>query len=408
VAIAANFFLLSNPLAVIHRFSTSLIIATFTTLGAAVWDRHGRNRFTPWPVAVFLAFTLLSALWSLDRSTTLAVFLLYLLITSVAAIIVIRVEVGWIADGLLLGALLVVLISIATCPPEMLAGLQVGFGLPGVGTNRNILAYTLALALPALFRRRLGWCRLAALMCGLVILAGICLSRSMTGFLAAVGVLFVGLVFTVLAKAPFGAHNRSRRIVWLLVGLTGIAAITNLETLAASFGRSSETLSGRTPFWLATIRATVDVPYRGWGWGAVWAHPWQIAPPNAVAGRIYEDAGLVLTHGHNSLIDLLPQIGIIGVLCYVGILLYIAVKARSVRLTSSDPDLRANAVFVILMLLVLVIFGFTEPLSTVPLAWWCTVLVAGIASGFPSRPSPLPTPSSTESGSDHYATQLDT
>jgi len=69
----------------------------------------------------------------------------------------------------------------------------------------------------------------------------------------------------------------------------------------------------------------------GYGWGAVWTHPWQVAPVNDVVNRIYEQATFVASHGHNSFLDVLPQLGLVDVTLSAVIYLRTALRAFALR-----------------------------------------------------------------------------
>ena len=101
--------------------------------------------------------------------------------------------------------------------------------------------------------------------------------------------------------------------MWTVFSLAGVLAIS-LVGVSVLLGKQLTTFSGRSVFWRGTIDATLDrAPVLGSGWGAVWEHPWNPTYPNYVSEDIYERAGYALPHGHNFFIDVLPELGLVGV-----------------------------------------------------------------------------------------------
>jgi O-antigen ligase len=255
-----------------------------------------------------------------------------------------------------------------------------GLLIVGVGTNQNILAYTLTLSLcgvlasiPKDISGRIVW-----LACSAVIGYTLFMTESSTGDLTAIAVLVAGIALWVARRVgsiqPWSIERRRWRLgaAGLLVG----ACLT--AVLGGGLGEKLGSLSGRAPFW----RVTWDVAREhnlvfGSGWGAVWAHPWRPAPSNPVVEQIYAESGEVLTHGHNSLVDLLPELGLLGIALALGIYLHVALTAVRRWRIGAEPMHAAGvwSVFALLCLVDLVVFGITEPMSTIPLGWWALILV---------------------------------
>ena len=172
--------------------------------------------------------------------------------------------------------------------------------------------------------------------------------------------------------------------LWPVIVRTSIALVLLIAALGAwqvdhiseTVGRDTS-LSGRVPFWRATLE-TLDGSIWFWnGWGAVWPHPWYVAPANPVFDRIVAAAGYFLTHGHNSVIDLVAEVGVVGTALWV-LLVLTAVRANLQRLRrglqpARREDGRPHRFLAVLALLML---GVTEPLSMIPIGWWCLVVVA--------------------------------
>ena len=189
----------------------------------------------------------------------------------------------------------------------------------GVGTNPNILAYTVTLGL-------VGWLALwprRPMVVGLWLAAGagllcaIYLAGSTSGYLTAAAMIATAIAQAVVSRLRGRTWTRRRRGTWTIV--SGVAAIAGAVVVGFS-GRGPGTFSDRLPFWEATLSVAADRPIVGFGWGAVWSHPWLLAPANAVADRIDAATGLGLTHGHNSFVDLVIDLGAIGVVLALAII----------------------------------------------------------------------------------------
>lgn len=397
--VATAFFLLSNPLVFIEPFDHSLEYTVLFTAGVCVilfpWLRAPRM---PFEVLLFLSFCALSSLWSLDETTTWKGVVVYGAVTLIALVIGANAGRAILVEGLAWGGVAVVLGSWYAWEERLPgAGVLDSVGvLAGVGTNRNILGYTLVLALCAAVSDvpRAWWRRVLRIVAVVTILVGIHLSGSATGLLGGVVVLAAaGLIAAAQHWLPNTSAGRRRALV--TGGLVVfVLAIASVNQVAALLGRESS-FSGRVPFWDATLGATSahHGTWFGFGWSAVWPHPWLVAPENEVVDDIYTRAGASLTHGHNSLFDLIPQVGIVGAVLALAIL--VRALVRGIRSLGIGPDrgtpgTRAAARFLVLGVVGQVVLGLTEPLLTIPLGWFCAILLAQLPAGEASTGSSTP------------------
>lgn len=401
VFIAVELYLMSNPLVFIPGFALSLDDALALALAFGLlqwrWLRPGR---VPWSVVLFLGFAGLSQLWSGFPSESRFAWEVYLAIAVMAWFTATQVKPAVLSHGLLAGGVLVTAISCyaawAAIPGSVLPP-DGGGVIAGVGTNRNILAYTLALSLPALGvppRSLVG--RLVWLLGLGVVLMGMVLAGSGTGLIVAAFCVLVVLAMRSLEWVG----RRSRRLQRALrAGLAGalLVAPLALGVLAALLGRDATTFSGRTYLWASTWEVSKDALWGGYGWGVVWRHPWLPAPYNHVEDRIILGAdGTWYSHGHNSVFDLLPQVGLIGVALALAIHVAIALRAvrsraAAARMSATDPEASRDAYdasrLLVLGLAALMLFGAMEPLFTIPIGWFVLVMVAcvsldpGVAAG---------------------------
>lgn len=383
VLIAAVFFWMSNPLVFVPGFHLSLSKAITWTAVAVVltlpWLRLPR---VPWPWIVFHLLCALSALWTIDPHLTEYTNLLYLKITLIALVVAANCEPLVICAGLGVGGTVVVALSIYAFRQEMwgasyLAQVEpdvIVTVLAGVGTNENILAYTLTIALAAMLatgvpRTLLG--RAAWLLIAAINTYGLYLAGSGTGF---VTVLVMFLVVGAIGIWP-SLRTRPRR--HLVVGAAGIVGILSLGVtlVVVVLGKDLVSFSGRAPLWRAAWESTIErAPWFGSGWGAVWTHPWSMVPPNEVAQDIADRTGYPLSHGHNFFVDVLPELGLVGVALAVVMVVYAIREVVRSGVRGRD-EVQIGGRLVLLVLTAVLVYGVTEPMLTAPLGWWALVLV---------------------------------
>lgn len=389
VFIAVEFYLLSNPLAFQPSFGLSLNQAVEMGVLLALWElprlRLRRPQLT---LLVVAAFAGLSWFWSVDRSVTEAALWLYGAVAVLALLIAANVTTRVLVGGLAGGGLLVLAVSFyawqqqipaALIPPDMALD---GY-LAGVGTNRNILSYTMVLALgflaghrPRRWRGRSVW-----LVSVLLLLLGVFLAQSATGFLGSAVVLGLGLGLARVEPLPRRIRTRIAAATASVVVTVVVLVITFPSLLGAVMSRDSVTLSGRVPLWEAIIDETVSRRAEGYGWGTVWMHPWLPDYASDVADDIYVGAGTFMSHGHNSFLDVLPQVGLIGVVLLVLMHLVPLKNAMRERVGEQrDAETLLRSRVVITSMAAIIVFGLTEPITSTPLGWFCLCLIGALGT----------------------------
>ncbi|MHB1288533.1 O-antigen ligase family protein [Georgenia sp.] len=370
------FFFLSHPRVLIPQMTTSLAVVLGVAVTVAVVNfRDLRRSVVPVGLAALLAFFALSVLWSINRADSVRAVVFYALIALVACLIVANCEVDVLLQGAVWGA---VAVSIAAYAAIMLDVRAVGPGplwvtpVHGVVGNRNILSYTLLLGLGAVLSYRPPG-RLAAvrrLVPFVLVLGTLVLSRSGTGAVSAV----------VLLTAWGGWHlvTRLGRSSLPLLGLALITAtgavLLNAERIIGVLGKDG-TLSGRVPLWRGILDVTSESPWGGYGWGGVWTYSWLPASGSEVKNNIDAAAGSYLSHGHNLVLDVLPQVGIVGTALLLAVL--VAAVGRALAARGGQPSAR---LWIVLTVLVLLVAGLTEPMASTPLGWFHLAAVAALAT----------------------------
>jgi hypothetical protein len=328
---------------------------------------------------LFLGLCYLSQMWSISDPNTDLSNLVYMQVALMAFIVAANCEPLVVCWGLGLGGVVVMVLSEYAYRQEMPGASNAWFGgaeFVGVGTNENILAYTLMVSLAATLAIGLPH-RPVVLAAWVAMLAcsayGICRAESGGGFLAALSVL---LTAGAIAAWP-SIERRRRRALGALASAAGVLVV-GLVVVTTVLDKDIATVSGRAPFWRATVEGSLETaPWLGSGWGAVWEHPWNSAQPNSVAQLIYDKAGYVLPHGHNFFVDVMPELGLVGVAVAVAMVGYAVLAVRRCGLRTG-PDLTAGRL-VLLVTIALLVNGITEPMLTAPLGWWAFALVVGVS-----------------------------
>lgn len=396
LGVAVTVFLLSNPLAVVPDFRDAwLWSAAAVTLVTLVGLTRMRRPVVPLLVLSLVGWSASSYWWSIAPSITRTWVLFFVLIAVMAILVEAAVPVHGMAAGIALGAAALGAVSLWQAR-QALPIFDVAWSDPtyldGVGTHRNILSYCAVFGIAALLailpRRRTAWVAWGSVF--LLLAVTTLLTKSATG-LVAVPTLVLATV--ALAHSRVVLRSPSSRSRLLVSGAGVITFLLLTRPLLRALGRDS-TLSGRVPLWEATIEVVRARPLTGWGVAAVWPHAWLPAPPNPVADSISERIGFGAAHGHNSFVDALAEVGVVGVtlaiMCY-GLLLRQAFRrlAADSETVSADPDHEQVGVrLVVLLALALLVCGVTEPVLQTPLGWLLTVVIACTAARLAPPTSP--------------------
>jgi O-antigen ligase len=225
---------------------------------------------------LFLATAAASALWTIDRGTSIAglqvlgsLILVYVLValSKVDRTVVRRTE-----DGLLAGGIAAVcyglyqLIFLGGFPEDLAGNIgpsgRFGNDLLGPGVEAVALLYPLALALSRAFAGRQVRVRALYALAAALLFAGVLMTGSRTGTIAS------GLVIVALALS--GPRQARRGLV--LTFVVGLVAATLVWTfqpggVATRTYASATSSSGRTDIWRVGIAACSDYCLFGSGWG---------------------------------------------------------------------------------------------------------------------------------------------
>lgn len=196
----------------------------------------------------------------------------------------------------------------------------------GVFAHKNVLARAMVLALlvfvfvqPKRFQS-LRWLGVAAS------LALLLLSRSVTGMIVCAAIVSMLALYKCV-----GARNVVT-IPLIVVGLLLVGLLLFPDFSAAQVfqlvGRSSD-LTGRTELWSALLVSISKRPWLGYGFSAFWGSV------NGESESVRDAARWAVPHGHNGIVDLMLQLGVLGLATFaVG---YFVFWRRALRFLSRVP-----------------------------------------------------------------------
>ncbi len=180
-------------------------------------------------------------------------------------------------------------------------------------------------------------------------IACLLLSQSMTGLVTGILLFLFGLFLRhVTAAAP-----RVRSSIVLggaaLGFVTAWLALLFLPLVVGTLGKDL-TLTSRTDIWSAVLSAINERPWLGYGKGGVWFVSAAEPTSSIVAGT-----GFPVYQAHNAYLEMVLQLGIIGLVLYLGMLA--ALVRRGVKLINTDP---AMTRYLILFVSLLAVYSITE------------------------------------------------
>lgn len=207
-------------------------------------------------------------------------------------------------------------------------GELVNVGWRGAFGHKNVMASFMILGMLVVlaYEPRVGRRRLAVVtMVGLVLL-----SRSGTG----AGGMIATLAAFGFARRVSREQGRKVGATVVIAGLSALLAIvgvlTFLPAIVSLYGKDL-TFTGRTQIWSASLHAIGQRPWTGYGWGGVWLDPTR-EPTFGIVRRL----GFIVFHAHNGPIELMLELGVIGLALYLA--MFLATVRDGWRLLHRDPE----------------------------------------------------------------------
>jgi len=276
-------------------------------------------------LCIFVLLAIVSAAWSQDRMGTLRQSIALLLTTLFGIEIAVRYSIR---EQLRLACIIlgsVVLLSVAA--QMLLAG-----DLPvwlGAFSNKNTFGRMIVFAAAAFLSRPRHSRRDTLLTVTLMAIAGALVVASHSA-----GSL-VELIAIVLISCALGALRWRPSMLILTVFLSLLIAIptvylamNNLDRVTAGLGRDSS-LTGRTELWRYVADSIASHPILGHGYGVFWEFSSQEAT------RIRGAIGWEAPSAHDGYLDLLLDVGLVGLLLYA--VAYAVTVRRAVVLFRRGP-----------------------------------------------------------------------
>jgi len=318
-----------------------------------------------WPLIVLTLLPLLSTLWSQDAGPTFRRAVALILSSWLALYIVLRFDTRTI-------------LSLFTIAFAIFAAVTIlAVGIPGQGItpggayagawrgltgNKNELGRSLgiaaALLLPAALLNMTGW-RRTALATGILCLPLLLLSKSATSLLAAVLGLGLGTGVYVLLGGKIGRY-RLRPELRVLLGLLAVTSGILLFTVAwtpllQALGRDP-TLTGRTKLWQWSLQLNEDRRLLGSGYRAFWiddntryfflTFAW-----NKGGEGERSDSFAGPTHAHSGYVDLILELGIVGLSLFAIVVFSALINLRRVL---ARQNLALGFIFAVIIVFLLI------------------------------------------------------
>lgn len=317
--------------------------------------RHYRPNWRPALPLTFIAFLVWCALsyaWSGDPHDTAHQVLEYVAVALTGVIAGVVLERRDLVEAFSLGskafitittASLIVAYHAATAPPA----LDPAPGWHGPVGGKNILGFLMAIAVITLATQR-PWRRFQAAW---LAVAGILLLGSQSG--AGLSITLIVLAVMLWREALRGLTTVINRVFYkalsviLVIGGL-IFAVLDLPAATSLLGKNA-TFTGRTKIWAAVISA---IPHRLWS-GYAFAGVWYNT--TGETARLWNAIGFQAYEGHDSYLDLLLQVGVIGF-----VLLMASVVLYGRRLFGLVTSRDSTAVWFPLVLLAMLIEGLVE------------------------------------------------
>lgn len=242
-----------------------------------------------------------------------------------------------------------------------------GDRIQGIVGNANLLAFLAVLGALVFLVEFIVTARGRALPLGSIGLSLLLayLAQSATMQFAAVIVLFAALVAILAEGKELPARRRIYLRALVFLGVAGYLGFAFRAQLFDLVGRSADA-TGRFDIWASVWKLVVEKPVEGWGWIGYWVpgvEPWEGL---AVIG------GVPLYQAHNATLDVLVQLGIIGAVVFVWMMVETFVRLWHIAVRHTSP----LYLYPLFIFLVLAAQSLAESRLLIEGGWVLLVLVA--------------------------------
>ena len=328
-----------------------------TSLGLFVLGRKGLRRLLPGFGLALAVLALIagSMIWSIDPGETLKRAILYSVIVIGAAGLAGTFESEEILRLLLIACGLSALASLTAyfATPGM-GRMAVSGELRGVFPHKNVIGPVMAIGALAAFHKLSGKGSNRASYAALLGLFIVCaaMSRSATALLT------IFAYGTAMGLSMLLRNPRFRQLGVILTALAIpliLAAAATKDSVLSMLGKDP-TLTGRTVLWGFVQDNIALKPLLGWGYSAFWQ------PDNPAANAISVTLGWYVPQAHNGILEILIELG------YVGVTLFVSLWLRNLLLSIQclHTPAKAFATTALLFYLSLLLMGASEAILLEP------------------------------------------
>ncbi|MDN5914086.1 MAG: O-antigen ligase family protein [Pseudonocardia sp.] len=333
------------------------------------WSSADDVRLPGWAI-LFVGWCASSVLWSEHPDQTVVGVATLALVTASAMTAASTFSARSMIRGIIIGSVLAAALSlvfVVLYPGQALVADPGELGaLQGIYAQRNILAYVLAIGLVT--TACAGWAigRRTAVRLVVSVFLALCLvaAQSTTALVSAVIGLSAALGFVGIRRAQ--KHRRTLLAISLFSGAAAVGTLVlgDLGTVLGSFGED-RSLTGRTEIWSAVWTRIAEAPWAGHGWAAVWG------AGDDSGDFIRQYIGYFINHSHDSSLDVLIQVGVVGLALVVACLIQLTVASTRQYYGDASP----LGVWPLAMLTTFVTYSVSESKLTEPLGWFLVVVL---------------------------------
>lgn len=277
-----------------------------------------------WPYLTFGAFILMSTLWSVEPDVTFVRATLYLISVFTLVFLIYSINVSDFFRKLtFLFAVLLILsfVSVFVLPTAMHSVGELAGNWRGIYSHKNdaglAMVFSIILFICAYVKtHRKHWLFLSFIAFVFLYFTG---SKTSIGFLFAG--LSVGFMYSFYSSSVYFRSNYYLVLALFILMLSFWYVFSSYQILDLIYALllDPDRFTGRALIWDYLLNLILDRPLLGYGYGAVWGLGEDSRLYDYAYGNVYWV--FRLTQGHNSYLDLILAIGIIGLAFFV--LLYV-------------------------------------------------------------------------------------
>lgn len=367
-------------------------LGIFATIGYLIaFDAKATIKRLPEPLVLLLSLMGLSIIWSQYRPQTLLSFSLQ--IGSVLFALFLANQFGWrqllnvlsntvrfiLVTSLLFEIYAAIVGSVEPIFPNYegeppapaylwsQGNLFEGERIQGIVGNANLLAFVAVLGLLLFLIEFIVTAKTKLIPAASFALALVMalLSQSAGMFVATLLVSFAAAVAIVAEGKPSDIrHKVYARSLLILAAIASLAAVFHVQ-LFDLLGRSPDA-SGRFDIWQKVFALVIEKPIEGWGWIGYWipgVEPWE---------GLIEINGVPMYQAHNALLDVWVQLGIIGLVLMLWLLLQSFVRLWRIAVRHTSP----LYLYPLFIFLVIAAQSLTESRLLIEISWVLLVLVS--------------------------------